>query len=366
MNEHDASPPDHGSHTHEVVEGVVVGVDARDVFVELGPRRQGVIARSAFGEAPVRGDRHQFILHGREESLWVLSLAGTASLASWEEAEAGQLLSARVLRLHEEGFQLKVGPLHAWMPRSQSGLPKGHPPEELIGRTVQVEVLEVDPRHQRIIVSRKSALRSLKTGGLPSPGERVRGRVVRVEDYGAFVQLGCGRQGLLHVSNMSHDQVEDPLDLVQPGESIEAVVLHVREGGRRTALGLKQLVESPFSRLARTAFEGQLVEGVVERFIAQGALVRVEPGVTGLLPEGQGPTSAALRTLLKPGERRSLRILQLDPERERLTLSLLHADGRVIAREEAQLPRSLEDLAEELGAEPRGTNLGRLLRRALD
>ena len=358
--------PEHGAHTLEVVEGVVVGVDAREVFVELGPRRQGVIARDAFEETPVRGERHQFILHGREESLWVLSLAGTASLASWEEAEPGQLLAARVLRLYEDGFQLKVGRLHAWMPRSQSGVPKGHPKDELVGRTVQVEVLEVDPRHQRVIVSRKAALRSLKAGGLPSPGERVRGRVVRVEDYGAFVQLGCGRQGLLHVSNMAHDLVEDPREVVSPGESIEAIVLHVREGGRRIALGLKQLVESPFSRLARTAFEGQLVEGVVERFIAQGALVRVEPGVTGLLPEGQGPTSSALRTVLKVGEQRSLRILQLDPDAERLTLSLLHADGRTIAREEAQLPRSLEDLAEELGAEPRGTNLGKLLRRALD
>ena len=167
----------------------------------------------------------------------------------------------------------------------------------------------------------------------------MRGRVVRVEDYGAFVQLGCGRQGLLHVSNMAHDLVEDPREVVSPGESIEAIVLHVR-GGRRIALGLKQPVESLFSRLARTAF-GQLVEGVVERFIAQGALVRVEPGVTGLLPEGQGPTSSALRTVLKIGEQRSLRILQLDPEAERLTLSLLHADGRTIAREEAHsaLPR---------------------------
>lgn len=359
------TPRDHGRHTLEVVVGTVVGVDRHDVFVEFGPRKQGVIRADVFEEAPRVGDRHQFILNGREESLWVLSLAGSDSLESWEEAEPGQLLSARVLRVHEEGLQLKAGRLHAWMPRSQSGVPKGHPPTELVGRTVQVEVLEVDPRHQRVIVSRKAAMKRVRDGGLPSPGDRVTGRVVRIEDYGVFLQLGCGRQGMIHVSNLSHEDNVDPFELTHVGESLEAIVLNVREGGRRIALGLKQLVESPFARLARSSFEGQILAGVVTGFVGAGALVRVEAGVTGLLPEGQGITQEPLRKQVREGQSLSFRVLRLDVEGERLTLSLLHANGRPVDPEESGITRDLGDLAKELGASPTGTNLGQLLRKAL-
>ena len=357
---------DHGQHTLEVLPGVVVGVNGHDVFVDLGPRRQGVIQADAFDGPATIGSRYDFVLHGREESLWVLSLAGSRSMSSWVDAEPGNLVSARVLRMHEDGLQLKIGRLHAWMPKGQAGVPKGHNPSELIGRTVRVEVLEVDPRHQRVIVSRKAALRRERTGfSLPSPGDRVQGRVVRLEEYGAFIQLGTGRQGLLHISNVSHEPVEDIEDVLRLGESIQAVVLHVREGGRRIALGLKQLRENPFTRLAKTAFEGQIIEGMVTRILPHGALVRVEPGVIGLLPKSQTASQKPLRTLLRRDQRLCVRILRLDTEQEQLTLSLQHVNGAAIAPDEASLRQDLSKLAKELGATHASTNLGRLLRNAL-
>ena len=357
---------DHGQHTLEVLPGLVVGVNGDDVFVDLGPRRQGVIQASAFHEPVTMGSRHDFILHGREEDLWVLSLAGSESLSSWEEAEPGSLVSARVLRVHEDGLQLKIGRLHAWMPKGQAGIPMGQSHEELVGRTVRVEVLEVDPHHQRVIVSRKAALGRERSGGnLPSPGDRVQGRIVRLEEYGAFVQLGSGRQGLLHISNVSHEPLEDLEEHLRLGESIQCVVLHVREGGRRISLGVKQLGENPFVQLAQTAFEGQIVEGTVTQVLAHGALVRVEPGVVGILPESQSASNQPLRNILRRDQHLSLRILHLDPDQERLTLSLQHANGSPIAPDEASLRPDLEKLAEELGAQPASTSLGRLLKNAL-
>lgn len=357
---------DHGQHTLEVLPGIIVGIHGHDVFVDLGPRRQGVICKSSFATTPAVGSRHEFVLHGREESLWALSLAGSGSMTSWEEAEPGSIVSARVLRLHEDGLQLKIGRLHAWMPKGQAGVPKGHDPAELVGRTVRVEVLEVDPRHQRVIVSRKAALRREQAGaGLPSPGDRVHGRIVRLEEYGAFVQLGSGRQGLLHISNISHESIDHITDVLHLGDSIQAVVLHVRAGGRRISLGQKQLVENPFLRLVRTAFEGQIVEGIVTQILSHGALVRVEPGVLGLLPASQTPGQQPLRSLISQGQKLCLRILRLDPESERLTLSLQHTGGSAIRADEVALHQGLGDLAQELGATPAGTNLGRLLKNAM-
>jgi len=224
----------------------------------------------------------------------------------------------------------------------------------------------VDPRHQRVIVSRKAALRREKAGAsLPAAGDRVQGRIVRLEEYGAFVQLGSGRQGLLHISNVSHEPIDDIQDVLRLGDSIQTVVLNVREGGRRIALGQKQLVENPFLRLARTAYEGQIVEGVVTQVLGHGALIRVEPGVLGLLPASQTPDQQPLRTLLRGGQRLCIRILRLDPDNQRLTLSLQHANGQAIGTDEVRMHQELGDLAQELGATPKGTNLGRLLKNAL-
>ena len=121
-DERAARPPDpegHGEHTLRVHVGTIVGIFGDDVFVELGPRMQGVISRRKFAEPPQVGDEHEFTLRGQEESLWALSLREERSLSSWEEMRAGSLVDGHVVRRRPEGLELKVGPLHAFMPRSQ-------------------------------------------------------------------------------------------------------------------------------------------------------------------------------------------------------------------------------------------------------
>ncbi|MDG1048766.1 MAG: S1 RNA-binding domain-containing protein [Planctomycetota bacterium] len=373
--------PERGAHTLDVVDGTIVGLHGADVFVELGPRKQGVIPLAAFETEPRLGEVHQFTLRGREDELWMLNLHSERTLSEWEELEAGSLTTARVLTKTHDGYQLKIGPVYAYMPYSRSGVRKPRERGALLGRSIVVEVLEVDADKQRAIVSRKAVLKLQKAGAAPGavvPGQTVQGRVTRIEPYGVFIRLSRGREGLCHVTNLSADRVEHPGDVVQIGEVVDARVLYVRAGGRRIGLGFKQLLESPWVRLEREHWEGQIVSVEIVRVGRYGAVGRLFAGAEGILPMsecGDRCPPAGLST----GDRLSARILEMDPEEERLAFSLLHATGQPIAADEAEciadfgtirsLP-ALKDLLPEPGADGTpssgfSTSLGAVLRQAL-
>lgn len=360
----------HGSHTLRVWEGVVVGVHADDVFVQLGPRMQGVISARAFEVRPEEGDHHRFTLRGKEESLWALALADERSLATWEDAEPGLVVTARVMRAVDGGLQLKVGPLHAFMPRSQTGLPRGKKVDPLVGKSLVVEVIEVDPERQRVIVSRRPVIERERKGSRIASrveaGQIVQGRVSRIEDFGAFVSFGRGHEGLIHVSNISHERVDHPSEVLEVGQAIEAKILHVRRGGKRIGLGLKQLGENPWRALERQAYEGQLLEGTVTRVTEFGAFVALRPGVEVLLPNSETGSDLPARSLVGRGRRLCVRLVSLDPDAERGTVSMLHVDGSPVEPEEARTVTEFAEFqksrADQGGV---GTRLGPLLAKAL-
>lgn len=376
----DEEEGERGAHTLEVVEGIITGVYGHDVFVELGPRKEGVIARDAFLEPPAIGQRHSFTLRGREDSLWILNLIEERTLEQWVELEEGSLTTARVTRSTHDGYQLKIGPLHAFMPFSKSGVRRGKDRPKLLGRSVVVEVLHVDADKQRAVVSRKSVLKMQREGRDPHsvvPGQTVQGRVTRIESYGVFLRFGRGREGLCHVSNMSVDRLDHPSDMVSVGDVLDARVLHVRAGGKRIALGLKQLHESPWARAEREHWEGQIVPIELVRVGDFGAVARLMPGIDGIVPISECG-GLQPRIGLAVGDRRSARILELDPDDQRIAFSLQHLDGRLVDLDEAETMASFESLLAERGRGrsvgtrddadedgTAGTNLGALLRRAL-
>lgn len=369
----DREASEHGPHTLKVWRGTVVGVFGRDVFVELGPRMQGVIGIDRFDPPPGEGEQFDFTLRGQEDGLWALARSDDRPLVSWDRMEPGSLVQARVTGENPGGLELKIGPLHAFMPRSQCGLPRGASPRGLVGKTLPCEVIEVDRERQRVLVSRRTLIEREKVDERRREvhqlvvGQVVRGRVSRLEPYGAFVSFGAGLEGLVHISNLSLDPVGHPAEVLRVGQSVEVKVLSVRAEGRRIGLGLRQMHESPWKRADQSYPPGAIIEGLVTRTTDFGAFVHVERGLEALLPASEcalGP-ERRLREHLTPGERITVRVLDLDVERERMTLSLLHAGGRRIARDEAA---GIAALRERRAAGAEGsvaTPLGPLLERAL-
>lgn len=373
LNQEPSPDPQHGSHTLRVWKGTVVGLFGNDVFVELGPRMQGVIELDHFQRTPAVGSVHDFTLRGLEEGLWSLSLSTEKTLTTWKQMEIGCLVQARCVRVAPGGLEVKIGDLHGFMPKSHTGLARDQRPDPLVGKIFTVEVIEIDSERQRVTVSRKLVVQRERNDDHQREVDRLRigqivqGRVTRIEDYGAFVAIGHGLEGLVHVSNLSHERVEHAGSVVRIGDTLDLKVLHIRRGGKRIGLGLKQMKESPWADLERTAYVGQIVPGIVTRVRDFGAFVAIRPGVEGLVPaseSGVGPTQR-LRGVLQPGQEVSARILAIDLERERLALSFLHGSGLRIHPDEAENAETFDGLARSLGLQQLESRLGEKLDRAL-
>ncbi len=376
MRPHPSEHPerDHGAHTLKVWRGVVVGLFGDDVFVELGPRMQGVISRRKFEDCPAIGDAFDFTLRGLEEGLWSLSLAVQLekALVTWEKLESGSLVQARAVRLAPGGLEMKIGPLHAFLPKSHSGLARDARLDSLVGKNLTCEVIEVDPERARVTVSRKIVLQKERESEHQrlvdqlKIGEIVQGRVTRIEDYGAFVAFGKGIEGLVHVSNLCHERVAHPSEIVQLGQTLDLKVLSIKHGGKRIALGLKQVGESPWRDVERTLFVGAVVEGVVTRVLDFGAFVAIRAGVEGLVPisEAGAQPGRVLSSVLPSGAQVSVRVLSFDAARERLSLSLVHQNGQRIAPEEASNRCAFEELSRQREGLELKRRLGDVLKRA--
>jgi small subunit ribosomal protein S1 len=370
---------DHGPHTLRVWRGTVVGSYGDDVFVELGPRMQGVISRRKFDTPPRIDDEFEFTLRGLEEGLWSLSLAVQAekSLVTWEQMQPGSLVQARVIRVAPGGLEIKIGPLHAFMPKSQTGLSRDQKPDLLVGKVLTCEVIEVDPERARVTVSRRTVLQRERDSERQravdqlKPGQAVQGRITRIEDYGAFVAIGTsgkGVEGLLHVSNLSHSRIGHPNELVKLGQVLDLKVLAIRRGGKRIELGLKQMQQSPWRDLERTIYVGQVVEGVLTRIFEFGAFITLRPGIEGLVPASEAglPRGQDMRSHFEPGDRVSARVLSFDLERERLSLSLVHRSGARIAPDEAANASTFEEILRARKDQRFSKRLGDVLKRVLD
>lgn len=365
--------PHHGSHTLRVWSGTVVALFGNDVFVELGPRMQGVISIDHFTVRPAVDSVHDFTLRGLEEGLWSLSLSTEKTLTTWKQMEIGCLVQARCVRVAPGGLEVKIGDLHGFMPKSHTGLARDQRPDPLVGKHMTVEVIEIDSERQRVTVSRKLVVQRERLNDHQREvdrlkiGQVVQGRVTRIEDYGAFVAIGHGLEGLVHVSNMSHERVANAESIVKIGDTLDLKVLHIRRGGKRIGLGMKQMHESPWADFERTASVGQVVAGTVTRVLDFGAFVAIRPGIEGLVPaseSGVGPTQR-LRSVLQAGQKVSARILTIDPERERLALSFLHGSGLRIQPDEAENAASFEGISRSLGKDRLESKLGDELGRAL-
>ncbi len=365
--------PASGRGSDKLWPGVVIGVSGDDVIVELGPRMQGVCSLREFERPPEVGTQLRFAMRGREDDLWVLSIQAAKEVAAWESLEAGSHVKARVSGQNQGGLELRIGKNEAFMPASQVSIDRDLDPASLLGQTLICEVVEVDRGRKRCVLSRRRVEESERSQALQESIGKLHthmvlmGKVTRIESFGAFVDLGNGLEGLLHVSNISRQRVENPADVLAQGQEVQVKVLDIKDGGKRIGLGMKQLEPDPWDEVPSRYPADRQVSGKVTRMMDFGAFVELEPGLEGLLHVSQLGTERVRRPsdALQEGEELTVRIVSVDAGARRIALSRLDARGAVIGSEDAVDA----DVIEEALAKPEGgnlgTNLGSLFAKAL-
>jgi small subunit ribosomal protein S1 len=280
----------------ETIEGTIVAIGPDAAFVNVGGKGEAVIEldelKNDDGAVEVAvGDRIQAVVVSTSGGLTLSrKLArGAATLRQLEDAfHAGLPVEGRVEKAVKGGYQVRIARQRAFCPFSQIDLVRDTTPADHEGRAYAFRIIGYREGGRNLIVSRRALLEEqqrLRAAEIrPSivPGAVLTGRVTSVREFGAFVDLGAGIQGLIHVSEMSWSRVSDASQFATPGQDIMVRVLRVDEDTQKIALSLKQLAADPWSDVPARYEVGQLRPGRVTRLAEFGAFVEMEPGVEAL------------------------------------------------------------------------------------
>ena len=323
------------------MEVTLTEIGEREVQARLADGRTGIIQRTDFDQAGLSagsGTPIRVAVLRREDSRGRIHLSASwaARFDAWNAVELAaqqrSVLSGKVTKEVKGGLVVDLG-LRAFLPRSLVGdLPEGSEgsPASLVGSEVEVTVTEVERAKDRLVVSRRDAQRRARRAAEKErwsalkPGQRHTGRVTAVLEYGAKVDIG-GVVGLVHRSELSWTWFDEPGDVVAPGDELEVVVLDVSRSRRRLGLSRKAAMENPLQAVE----VGAIHDATVDRVVEYGAFARLEPsGAEGLVHVSELSEIPGQRAdqLVVPGERLTVKVLSVDPERNRIALSALQAN----------------------------------------
>ena len=248
----------------------------------------------------------------------------------YSELKEGDTVNGTVRSLTDYGAFVDVGGVDALLHVGDISWSRIDKPGDVlsVGQEIEARVLKIDAEKRRISIGLKQlqAHPWQSVAGKYNVGDRVRGTVTRVTDFGAFVQLEPGIEGLIHVSEMSWvKRVRKPSDLLKPGETVEAVILALSVGEKRISLGLKQALGDPWAQASQKFPLGSVAEGPVVSLTKFGAFVQVAEGIEGMIHvsdiSGEKRTNHP-QDVLKVGQSVKAQVLELDTERRRLKLGI--------------------------------------------
>jgi small subunit ribosomal protein S1 len=328
----------------EKVTGRVVQITATEVFVDIGARHELPLSadelRNADGELTCQvGDEVSAYVvktaeglglsrtihaddHGRDQALDTLR----------DACNANAPVEGRITATNKGGFTVDLGGLRGFCPFSQMDLRRVEDPEPYVGTSQRFRVLEISPDGRNIVLSRRALLQQEReemasaTRSSLQPGTILTGQVTRLMPYGAFIDIG-GLEGLVHISQISHQRLSDPADLLHPGQEVRVEVVEIQNPGQgrseRISLSMKTLAEDPWPASAGSIVAGEDCAGKVIRLVDFGAFVQILPGIEGLVHVSELSQRRLMhpREVVSEGDEITVRVLEVDLDRRRISLS---------------------------------------------
>ena len=347
----------------EVVSGRVVRIDNDEVLVDIGYKSEGVIPSN---ELSIRKnvDPHDEVELGEEVDALVLTkedqdgrLIMSKKRARFEKAwrrieaaaESGDPVEGTVIEVVKGGLIIDLG-VRGFLPASLVDIRRVPNLDEYMGTKIETKVIELNRSRNNVVLSRRAVLEEERKEQRQEildqlqPGMIVEGQISNIVDFGAFVDLN-GIDGLIHISELSWSHVNHPSEVINIGDTVQVKVLDIDRDRQRISLGLKQTQEDPWQRVVDTYNVGDELEGKVTKVVAFGAFVEILEGVEGLvhISELAQHHVENPREIIQPGDDVKVKILEIDSERRRLSLSIKRVEGQVLPQRDTMAPTETSD-----------------------
>ena len=323
----------------DLVKGLVCGYDSEGVIVDIGaktsalcPEREARIDLSKSVEQTLpKGEAYEFLIIREEDDdgRFLLSYKKVAMAYAWKEVEAlkeaDATVEGTVVSVVKGGVLVEVKGVRGFVPSSHL---RAKDTENIVGQTIELKILSLDPSQNNFILSNKkvySDAQGENKGNMFTSlevGQVVKGEVVRITDFGAFIDIG-GMDGLLPLSQMSWRWVDHPSDVLKISDTIDVEIIGVDHDKQRVSLSLKNLEADPWIEAKNKINEGDKIEGTITRIKHFGAFVEVFPGVEALLPNNEVVDYQNKNNcILASGDKINTTIIKFNPDDRRISLIL--------------------------------------------
>ena len=325
-----------------IVKGRIIERRPREVMVDIGYKSEGAIDLSEFSSADdlAIGQEIEVLLERleNEDGQVILSRQKAAHKQNWDKilklSEAGKTVQGLVRGIVKGGLMVDVG-VEAFLPSSQIDI---NPPKnlrEFLGQTLECRIVKLNEDRKNVVLSRRELIeeeRNEKRSKLLShldKGAKVKGRVKNLTEFGAFVDLD-GLDGLLHVTDMTWGRLGHPSEMLQTGQEIEVIVLEIDKERLRVSLGMKQMSENPWDKIAEKYPVNLKVRGKITSLVPYGAFIQLEPGVEGLVHVSELSWTRRINRpsdVLQDGQEIDAIVISVSKEEQKLSLSVRHLEA---------------------------------------
>ncbi|MEJ9212476.1 30S ribosomal protein S1 [Bacillus smithii] len=358
------------------VKGTVIKVEDKQVQVEIeNSKKDGIIPISELSSLHIEkasdavnvGDTLELVITKEEDDLYVLSKRKVDAEKAWDlmrkRFENGEIFEAEVKEVVKGGLVVDLG-VRGFVPASLVEDYYVEDFEDYKGKTLTFKIVELDEEKNRLILSHRAVVEEEKQKAKKKlldeiqPGDVLEGKVQRLTDFGAFVDIG-GVDGLVHISQLSHEHVEKPSDVVKEGETVKVKVLSVDRDNERISLSIKETIPGPWENIAEKAPVGSVLKGTVKRLVSYGAFVEVFPGVEGLVHISQISHKhiGTPHEVLSEGQEVEVKVLDVNEKEKRLSLSIKELENEPVDTNDSfELPEESKgfQLGEVIGDQLKG------------
>ena len=321
---------------NEIITGRIIGINEKDVLVDIGFKSEGIISRNEFSEnnLPDIGEKLEVFLEKIEDESGktVLSKEKAEFLNRWKDLrnihETGEIIKGKIIRRIKGGMVVDLGGVQAFLPGSQIDIRPVKDFDQYINKEIDLRVVKFNEMRKNVVVSHKAIIEDTlaeqrdELFSKLEVGSVIDGRVKNITDFGVFVDLG-GIDGLLHITDLSWGRINHPSEIINMDDTLTVKIIDFDQDKKRVSLGLKQLTPHPWENIQSQYPEGSSVSGKVVSMTNYGAFIEIKPGIEGLIHISEMSWTKHIKNpseLYSLGDTIDAKVLAIDVDERKISL----------------------------------------------